>query len=178
MKASSFVMVAVVLASCSALAQGRPRAELTPLVEADGAHAGSTVRIALHVSLPEGLHVQSDKPRDSMLIPTVLTIDPPAGVAVAAIVYPEPTDFAQAGQKAPLAVFEQRFVIGVMLTLDRSLDVGDVAVPARFRYQACNVSTCFAPAREDTRWALKVVPASTRVNTRLAEVFDRIRFRR
>lgn len=178
MKMSPVVMAAVVLASNLALAQGRHRADVTTLVEADGMHAGSTVRIALQVSLPNGLHVQSDKPRDPMLIPTVLTIDPPAGVAVAAIVYPEPTDFAQAGQTVPLAVFEQRFVIGVMLTLDRSLEVGEVVVPARFRYQACNVSTCFAPAREDTRWVLKVVPASTPVNTRLAEVFDRIRFHR
>ena len=100
------------------LAQGRPKAEVTPLVDADGVHAGSTVRVALQVALPDGLHVQSDKPRDPMLIPTVLTIEPPAGVTVSEIAYPEPTDFAQAGQKEPLAVFEQRFVVGAKLTLD------------------------------------------------------------
>lgn len=64
LKMSPFVMAAVVLASGLAFAQGRPKAEVTPLVEADGVHAGSTVRIALQVSLPDGLHVQSDKPRD------------------------------------------------------------------------------------------------------------------
>ena len=42
----------------------RIQAELTPLVEADAVHAGSEVRLALQVALPEGFHVQSNKPRD------------------------------------------------------------------------------------------------------------------
>jgi hypothetical protein len=113
-----------------------------------------------------------------MLIPTVLTIEPPAGITVAEIAYPESTDFAQAGQKEPLAVFEQRFAIGAKLTLDRSLPPGDIVVPARFRYQACDASTCFAPAREESRWTVRIVPAGTATPARFADVFEKIRFRR
>ena len=47
-----------------AYAQGRPRATVTPFVESDGVHPGSSARVALTVALPEGLHVQSDQPRD------------------------------------------------------------------------------------------------------------------
>jgi hypothetical protein len=39
----------------------------------------------------------ANKPRDPSLIPTELTIEPPAGVVVAEIVYPEPIDLKQAG---------------------------------------------------------------------------------
>ena len=84
-------------------------------------------------------------------------------MTVSEIVYPEPTDFAQAGQKEPLAVFEQRFVVGARLTLDATVAAGDLIVPARFRYQACDASTCFAPSREETRWTLKVVSGATPV---------------
>jgi DsbC/DsbD-like thiol-disulfide interchange protein len=178
MKVSPLIIPAVVLASALVLAQGRPKAEVTPLVGSDGVHAGSTVRAALQVSLPEGLHVQSNQPRDPMLIPTVLTIEPPVGVTVGEIVYPPSTDFAQGGQKIPLAVFEQRFVVGVTLTLDRSLATGPVVVPARFRYQACDASTCFAPAREETRWAFNVVPATVPTPARFDEIFRHIRFNR
>jgi DsbC/DsbD-like thiol-disulfide interchange protein len=178
MNKPSLAIVLVVLASGLMLAQGRPRANVTPLVEADGVHAGSTVRLALQVALPDGLHVQSDKPRDAMLIPTVLTIEPPAGVKVAETLYPSPTDFAQDGQKDPLAVFEQHFVVGVKLTLDATVAAGELVVPARFRYQACDASTCFAPAREETRWTLNVVPVSTPIAARFPEVFDTLRFRR
>ena len=82
----------------------RPKAEVTPLIESDGVHPG-TVALALRVSLPEGLHTQSNTPRDPNLIPTVLTIDPPAGVTVDEIVFPPSTDLKQAGQDQPLAVF-------------------------------------------------------------------------
>jgi DsbC/DsbD-like thiol-disulfide interchange protein len=173
----SSVIALGILSSGLVLAQGRPKAEVTPLVDADAVHAGSTVRVALQVALPDGLHVQSNKPRDPMLIPTVLTIEAPAGVTVSEIAYPDPTDFAQAGQKEPLAVFEQRFVVGARLTLDATLATGELIVPARFRYQACDASTCFAPSREETRWTLKVVPSATAVSPRLPEVFDRLKFR-
>ena len=56
----------------------RPKADVTPLVERPGLHAGDTARVALKISLPEGLHTQSNKPRDPLLIPTELTIDAPA----------------------------------------------------------------------------------------------------
>jgi DsbC/DsbD-like thiol-disulfide interchange protein len=168
----------MVLTSALASGQGRPKATVTPLVEADGAHPGTTVRIALHVTLPDGLHVQSNQPRDPLLIATALTIEPPPGVVVAEIAYPEATDFAQAGQKTPLAVFEQQFVIGAKLTLDPSLAAGDIVVPARLRYQACDASTCFAPAREESKWSLTIVPAAAKITARSSEVFDTIRFRR
>ena len=77
------VLCALGVLCCARLeAQVRPRAEVTPVVERPAVHAGAKVRLALKVALPEGLHTQSDKPRDPNLIPTVLTIKTPAGVTV------------------------------------------------------------------------------------------------
>jgi DsbC/DsbD-like thiol-disulfide interchange protein len=135
---------------------GRPKAEVTPVVDEAHAQPGKTVRVSLNVSLPPDVHVQSDKPRDASLIPTVLTIDPPAGVTVAEIVYPTPTDLAQAGQKEPLAVFGPTFAIGVRLTLAKDLAAGEVTVPARLRYQACDARSCYPPARADAQWTISV----------------------
>src|SRR4051812_47822647 len=56
------------------------KADVSPIVEADGARVGSETRLALQVTLPDGYHVQSDKPRDPNLIPTVLTVEVPQGV--------------------------------------------------------------------------------------------------
>ena len=160
-------------------AQGaRPKAEIRPVVEYDGVHAGGVVRVALEVELPDGVHVQSDKPRDPLLIPTAIAIDPPAGITVREIAYPEPVDFTLAGQKEPLAVFERRFVIGVSLATNRDLAPSELAVPAHFRYQACNATTCFAPAREDFRWTLRIVAEGTPVAPQHETIFTRIRIRR
>jgi hypothetical protein len=94
-----------------------PAAEVTPLVAADGTHRGADTFAAVRVVLPEGLHVNSNQPRDPSLIPIVLTVDPSAGVSVAEIVYPEATDLVQQGADEPLAVYERDFVIGVRLSV-------------------------------------------------------------
>lgn len=154
----------------------RPQAGIAPIVERDAVHAGADVRVALQVRLPEGLHMQSDKPRDPTLIPTVLSLDAPAGVTVSEIVYPPSTDLKQAGQDQPLAVFEREFVIGIRLTLAPDVAVGDLVVPARMRYQACDATMCYLPQRAETRWTLHVVPAGTATPTSHADVFGRIAF--
>jgi len=56
------------LASEASAQLRRPKADVTPLVERPTTPAGKIVRAALRVSLPEGLHTQSNKPRDPLLI--------------------------------------------------------------------------------------------------------------
>ncbi len=154
----------------------RPQAEVTSIVERDAVHAGTDVRVALHVRLPEGLHMQSNTPRDPTLIPTVLSIEAPSGVTVSEIVYPSPTDLKQAGQDQLLAVFEREFTIGVRLTLAPGVAAGDLVVPARMRYQACDATVCYLPQRVETSWTLHVVPAGTPTPASHGDVFDRIAF--
>ena len=80
---------------------------MVPVAAADGVPAGGTAHVAIQVTLPEGFHVNANKPRDPSLIPVVLTVDPPSGISVAEIVYPAPTDLAQQGASQPLAVYER-----------------------------------------------------------------------
>ena len=96
---------------------GARKADVTPLVEHSAFDPATPRASRCKVSLPEGLHTQSNKPRDPLLIPTELTIDAPAGVTVKEIVFPPSTDLKQAGQDQPLAVFEQTFAIGVQLAI-------------------------------------------------------------
>ena len=153
-----------------------PAATLTPMLERDGVASGRTARAALEVALPEGLHVQSNKPRDPLLIPTVLTFDAPEGVTVREIVFPAAVDFKQAGVDQPLAVFERVFAIGVQFDLASSVPKGEVLVPARLRYQACNDTVCFAPRNAVTEWTLRVVPERAEGPPQRADVFDGIAF--
>lgn len=154
-----FVPALIALAAAGADAQiTRPRADVTPLVEGP-AQAGAEVRTALEVTLPEGLHTQSNQPRDATLIPTTLTVDPPAGVTVQEIVWPTPIDLNQAGTDKPLAVFERVFLIGVRLSLPASAGAADITVPAKLRYQACDANLCYPPVTAAVQWVIHVVPA-------------------
>jgi cytochrome c biogenesis protein CcdA len=147
-------------------------------VERAGLHAGDTARVALRVSLPEGLHTQSNKPRDPLLIPTELTIDVPVGVTVKEIVFPPSTDLKQAGQDQPLAVFEQTFGIGVQLAIAPAVPVGKLVVPMHLRYQACDANLCYAPSTADSEWTLDVVQAGQVADSHSDPIFKTIAFGR
>jgi thiol:disulfide interchange protein len=159
--------------SGSLLAQGRPpRAEVFPVVERDSVPAGTSARVALRVLLPEKLHANSNKPRDPSLIPTVLTLAPPPGVSVEEIVYPDASDLVQKGVDQPLSVFEREFFIGVSLKLAADA-AGEIAIPGRLRYQACDDAVCYMPATATVEWKLRVGAASVPQH---AEAFAKIPF--
>jgi DsbC/DsbD-like thiol-disulfide interchange protein len=148
------------------------------VADADGVHPGTSARLALRVSLPDGVHVQSNAPRDPMLIATAATVTAPDGVTLEEIAYPPAKDFRQQGQATPLAVFEQQFAIGIRIAVAAEQRPGDVVVPIRLRYQACDATTCFAPLREDLNATLHVVPTSVSIAPQHRDLFDGLRFRR
>jgi len=172
------VALAVVLGATRTHAQlqGPPRAEVTPLLGADGVQPGTSVRAAIRVRLPEGLHTNANTPRDPSLIPLVLSVEAPAGVEVEEIVYPESTDLAQEGVDGMLAVYEQEFLIGVQLGVADDVPPGAIDVSARLRYQACDERVCYIPVTVSTGWALPVVTADAAVAVRDPEVFAGIAF--
>jgi len=159
------------------LAQLRgPKADVTALVGSDGVHPGSSVRAAVQVRLPAALHVQSNAPRDPSFIPTVLSFEPPPGIRVTEVVYPEPTDLRQEGLDQPLAVFDHEFAIGVQFAVEAAAAPGDVVVPGRLQYQACDDKMCYAPSHADLTWTLRIVPPGAPVAPRNNAIFDAIAF--
>jgi thiol:disulfide interchange protein len=127
----------------------------------------------LKVALPEGLHTQSNKPRDPLLIPTELTIEAPTTITVDEIVWPPSTDFVVAGQDKPLAVFEHEFAVGVALKVAANAPAGDIVVPVKLRYQACDATICYAPTTAQSQFTVKTGAAGARQHK---EVFEKIAF--
>jgi thioredoxin:protein disulfide reductase len=172
--------VAVVCAFLTTLAavpfaQRAPaKAEVTPLVETEHAVPGTDVPAAIQVRLPEGFHVNSDKPRDPSLIPVRLEFDAPAGVQMTEVVFPEATELRQRGAEQPLMVFERDFVIGVVFKLAADVKPGALLVPAELRYQPCDETMCYFPTKVPVQWTLNV--AGTAGNRLHQDVFATIAF--
>jgi thioredoxin:protein disulfide reductase len=175
----AFAALVVLAAASAAHAQLRGiEAVVTPLAETDGVHAGDTVRLAIQVELPKGFHVQSNKPRDPLLIATELAVDPlPPGVSVVEVVFPAPVDLKQLGADEPLAVFEEHFSIGVRVAVAAGAS-GTLVVPARLRYQACDDKACYKPTSVRTQWTLPVVAAGVATKPAHRDVIDGIAFGR
>ena len=158
---------------------GRISIEIDTVAEADVAHAGNTHRVALDARLRpagSGLHVNSNEPLEDFLIPTVLTVEPPAGITVEGLAWPEPIMLEQQGAEKPLAVYEETFAIGVALAVDAAVAPGDYDVPASLRYQACDERMCYIPATERIAFQVRVAPGDQARRFIREELFDRMAF--
>ncbi len=136
-----------------------PFAEATAVAVGAPVRAGTTAVVRLQVKVAPGFHVQSDKPRDPALIPLTLTVDAPAGVTVSQLVFPPAKNFTLKGSDQALSVFEGAFQIEAKLAVAKDHPAGEVTVPARLRYQACDETTCFRPMTISASWTFKVIAA-------------------
>jgi DsbC/DsbD-like thiol-disulfide interchange protein len=155
----------------------RPVGILTSLVERTTTAPGTLVRAALQVRLPSGIHVNSDTPRDPALVPLTITADPPAGIALTAVAFPQAVDLVQQDADQPLSVFERAFAIGLQFQLASDLKPGPVDVAIRMRYQACDASRCFLPATEETTLRWDVATSGEIAEVPEGAVFSGMRFR-
>jgi thiol:disulfide interchange protein DsbD len=123
------------------------------LLVVGGAHADEQVRATLRATDTEatlelviapGWHVNATAPRDEFLIPTSVTLTPPAGVTAGPVRWPEPVDRALAfsGGK-PMLLFEG--TVRATAALSGKAAPGAGPLRATLRYQACSDTTCLPP---------------------------------
>ena len=117
---------------------------------------GSNAHLRLTVVLPNGLHVQSDKPRDPGLIATVLTLEKADGVSIVRTTYPKATDLKQPGLDEPLSVFSGTFDIDLEVAIPATVRARTLEIPGQLRYQSCTAEVCFPPSRAAVSWQVKV----------------------
>ena len=147
---------------------------IATLTEADGVFAGSNYRVAVRARLDAGFHVNSNEPLEDLLIPTELKLNPPDGIRLDGIAWPESFLFEVAGD--PLAVFDEEFIIGADLALDLALALGDHVVAGTLRYQACDDTICYFPVTADLEFHLTVVENGQVLTATNSEVFEGLTF--
>ena len=102
------LLVTASLAACiarPAFAQSGPPIPITAVVESPTARPGDTVRVALQIHVPPGLHIQANKVPDEFAIPTRLTIDTPAGITFVDVAFPASIPFRIEGFDEVQSVF-------------------------------------------------------------------------
>ena len=180
---TAVLTLAALLVSGPAATVAQPKRislDLTERAETDAGHAGGTYRVAFEAQLEPrgtGLHVNSNEPLESFLIPTVLTLEPPEGIVLDGVAWPTPVLLEQQGAEQPLAVFEEHFVLGAALRLAGDLEPGTYPVGGSLRYQACDDRMCYLPTRVPVRFDVTVAPASRQLaRTAGAGLFDTLEF--
>ena len=107
-----------------------------------GTQAGRQQEVALRFVIDSGLHINSHNPRSKYLIPTTLTLDPPPGVEIATMEYPQGVDhYLEFDPKNALSVYTGEF--GVLVRLHAR--PGHYTLHGKLHYQACDNRACNPP---------------------------------
>ena len=120
------------------------------------ARKGRTVQGTVVMDIPNGYHVNSNKPLERFLIPTQLKIEAPGGIRVGPIRYPRALLRNLKFSKNKVAVFEGRTTIRFTATVPAGFSSNSAELKARLRYQSCSDEVCFPPQNKNVSLWLNV----------------------
>ncbi len=140
----------------------------------DMVHAGSDFNLAVRVDIEKSWHINSDKPNESYLIPTVISIDTSNGFSLKKVVYPKADNIKVGFSDQMLSVWEGEIFISAIIAVPQNLAVGNYKLPIKILYQSCNNQTCASPVSAADTITIHVVDAKTTVSKINNNIFDKL----
>jgi DsbC/DsbD-like thiol-disulfide interchange protein len=148
----------------------QPNIRVNGFFAADKAPRGRTVQAAVVLDIPDGFHINSNRPLAKFLIPTSVKIEAPGGIKVGPVSYPRAQLRSFSFSEEKLSVYEGRTVLRFSVTVPADFATGVTELRARVKYQSCNDEACFPPATRSVNMPIAVVGAGEsvkRINTGL-----------
>ena len=109
---------------------------------------GSTLKGTLVLSIPEGLHVNSNKPSSEYLIATSVRLSG-EGFKVGKIDYPKGANRKFQFSESELNVYEGKISIPFSVNILKSFKGKRLSMKALVRYQACTEEICYPPKNKE-----------------------------
>ncbi len=108
---------------------------------------GGSAKGTITMTLPEGLHVNSNKPPGEFALPTVVKVSA-AGAKVGKIIYPRGKVKKFAFSEDIFNVYESSTTFSFNLKIPANFKGKIVRVNAVIKYQACTNEVCYPPAQK------------------------------
>jgi len=122
-----------------------PKVTAVPIDEVAVKQGGSTpVQFMFRVA--PGYHINSNKPKSELLIPTVVSLSVPTNISVAKMKYPVGNDVAfPFSPDEKLSVYTGDFTVNAFVHASTATSKGTYRVHGNLRYQACDNRACYPP---------------------------------
>jgi len=138
----------------------------------DKAQKGRVVRAAVVLEIPDGYHVNANKPLGKYAIPTTVKIEAPNGVTLGPIAVPRAVvRKLKATNHESLALYEGRAIMRFNVTVPANYGDSWLNLKAKVRYQSCNDDVCFPPKSQEIDFGVGIVGANERVQRANGWVF-------
>ncbi len=116
---------------------------------------GGSVKGTITLSIPGGLHVNSNRPSLENLIPTTVRVSA-AGAKVSGVAYPRGRNRKFQFSETLLNVYEGTVSFSFNLTVPANFKGNTVRVRAVVRYQACTDEVCYPPRSKEITLTARV----------------------
>lgn len=120
-------------------------------------HSAKSFHIAIIANIKKGFHINSHKPLDAFLKPTVLRLNKTRGIAFGSVRYPKPKQVLFSFSSNHLSVYDGKISIFAEGKVAEDVAPGDIKISGVFVYQACDDQACFMPESVSFEIPLKVV---------------------
>ena len=163
------LLLIVLLLSGVAFAQRptTPKVTAAPIDNVTVKQAGSSP-VTMQFRVAPGYHINSNKPKSELLLPTVVSLDVPTNVSVAKLTYPvgEELTFPFSPDEK-LSVYTGDFTVKALVVTSKATPRGTYRVHGNLRYQACDNRACYPPTNIPLSFDVTVAkPAKTSSATR------------
>lgn len=117
---------------------------------------GSSAKGAVVLSIPGGLHVNSNRPNSEYAIPTSVRLIG-SGVRAGRVAYPRGRNRKFQFSESLINVYEGRVSIPFTVTVPAKFKGNSVRVRAVVRYQACTDEVCYPPRNKEVTLTARVL---------------------
>lgn len=167
-------MAAAVLVSACAWAQGnltgaaRPKTVVTMAPSAPvRVVPGKSGRAVLTFRVAPGYHINSNKPKSELLVPTTLKLDAQTGLGIGKVTYPPGRDLSFAfAPNEKLNVYTGDFLITALVAAAHDTPLGRYRIHGTLTSQACDNKACYPPKSVPVAFDVRVQRASSGTRTR------------
>ena len=121
-------------------ANGAKKGHVASLTDSVEVPARTAQVVELRFRVDDGFHINSNKPKDELLIPTSLKLDS-ADVKVLGAEYPKGAAFKLVGGGDTLDVYQGEFRVKVRMSAPK----GAWTLTGKLHYQACDNAVCLPP---------------------------------
>ncbi len=111
--------------------------------------------VVLNIKIENSWHINSNKPNDEFLIPTVISAQG-NGIKLTKVKYPDAHEINLSFSEQPVSVYEGTVKAELTLSVDKTAPVGKQTVEIILSYQACNDQTCMPPSAAITNVEVEV----------------------
>jgi Disulphide bond corrector protein DsbC len=121
---------------------------------------GKSVTVPLSFHVPNGYHINSNKPKSEFLIPTVLKVEATTDIVIGKTTYPDGHDMSFAfAPDEQLNVYTGDFNVDVLVRPLHSAQPGKYIVRGTLKYQACDNKACYPPKKLPVSFDVKIAKA-------------------